>query len=127
MSRDRDSRINEGGQWWHPDNDKLMSQLSVGVRNELKHRIINTNIKREKLQLDESSERMTQLLHREIARYNKRVDAAVKKKRDLEQVDLYRKIARKLAECNMSLARKCRKNKIEIEKVDIHGKATCYR
>jgi hypothetical protein len=118
---------NDAANWWHPDNDELMFQLSIGVQNELKHRIQHTNIKREKLQLDESSERMTQLLQREIARYNKRLDAAAKKKRDLEQVDTYRKIARRLLECNISLARKCRKNKIEIEKVVVHGNATCYR
>jgi hypothetical protein len=113
--------------WWHPDNNDLAQQLSVGILNELKHRITHTNIKREKLQLHESSERIRQLFQREIARYTKRLDAAAKKKQDVERVDMYRAIARRLLECNLSLARKCLKNKIPIEKVVVHGKATCYR
>jgi hypothetical protein len=119
--------ISAADKWWHTDNNDLALQLSVGIRNELKHRILHTNIKREKLQLDECSQRIRELFQREITRYTKRLEAAAKKQSDLGRVDLYRRIARRLHECNLSLARKCRKNNVAIEAVVVHGKATCYR
>jgi hypothetical protein len=117
----------ETEKWWHSDNDDLTTQLSPGILNELQQRILHTNIQREKLQLNESSERIRQLFQREIQRYNKRMDAVQKKKKDLERINLYKTIARQLMHCNHSLAKKCRKNNIEIEKFVVHGTASCYR
>ncbi len=113
-------------QWWHDDMSEKAAKLSNGVLNEMRRRIETTRVNKEKLELNESSERMNTFFDKEIARYTKRVES-VKKKRDVEQsIETFKYIVRKLLECNISLAKKCRKHNIEIEKVVVFGKAVCY-
>jgi len=50
----------------------LAGQLSRAVLNEMKRRILGTNIKKEKLALNENSDRMKSSFEREIKRYQKR-------------------------------------------------------
>ena len=52
--------------------NQYVQQLSKGILNEMKKRILNSNIKKEKLELNEDSQRMTEFFQREIERYNKR-------------------------------------------------------
>jgi hypothetical protein len=103
-------------QWWHDNMSPLASQLSNGVLNEMKKRIETTNIRKHKLALDEDSERMTAFFNAEIARYEKRKDTQKKKQ---DKLDLFKRIIRELVDCNLSLARKCRANNVDIEKVRI--------
>ena len=58
--------------WWNPSMNQYAQQLSKGVLNEMKKRILNSNIKKQKLELNEDSQRMTEFFQREIERYNKR-------------------------------------------------------
>ena len=58
--------------WWNNSFQVLAGQLSKGVLNEMKRRITGSNIKREKLQLHEDTQRMRQFFEREIARHKKR-------------------------------------------------------
>ena len=58
--------------WWHPTLNALAEQLSKGCLNEMKKRIQNSNIKKQKLKMDEDSQRMREFFQREIERYNKR-------------------------------------------------------
>lgn len=113
-------------QWWHDDMSEKAAVLSTGVLNEMKRRIETTNIGKEKLTLNESSERMKVFFDKNIARYEKRLATMKKKRDDAQSLEKHKSIARKLLECNISLAKKCRKNKIEIEKVVVFGKAVCY-
>jgi hypothetical protein len=101
--------------------------LSTGVLNEMKCRIEKTNINKEKLTLNESSDRMNVFFDKNIERYTKRLDATKKKREEAQSIDKYKSIVRKLLECNISLTKKCQKNRIEIEKVVVFGKAVCYR
>ena len=103
-------------------------QVSKGVLNEMKRRIMTSNIQKEKLQLDESTERMRQFFEREIKRYSTRKDNMKKKSEETdEKLETYRQILRQLVECNVCLATKCRKNNIDIQKVRVHGNACSWR
>jgi hypothetical protein len=114
-------------QWWHDDMSDKAALLSNGVLNEMKRRIEKSNIQKEKLTLNESTDRMKKFFDREILRYQKRQEAMNKKREDAKSIETYKSIVRKLLECNISLAKKCRKNKIEIQKVIVFGKAVCYQ
>jgi hypothetical protein len=103
--------------WWHDNLTELAAQLSKGVLTEMKRRILTRNIQREKLQLDEDSQSMRSFFEREIKRYTKRKEATRLKQTDLKD------IIRKLVLCNITLARKCRKNNIPIVKVPIQDDA----
>lgn len=67
--------------WWNPALNVFAEQLSKGVLNEMKKRIQTSNIKKEKLQLNEDTKRMREFFEREIERHNKR-KAKLKQKRD---------------------------------------------
>jgi hypothetical protein len=58
--------------WWNSSWNELATQLSSGILNEMKKRILTSNVKKEKLQLDDKSEKMKEFFEREIQRYNKR-------------------------------------------------------
>jgi len=62
-------------QWWHEDMTNHAAQLSKGVLNEMKRRIQTSNIQKEKLQLDENTDRMKQFFIKEIKHYTKRKEA----------------------------------------------------
>ena len=113
-------------QWWHDDMSEKAAKLGNGVLNEMKRRIEKTNINKEKLTLDESSKRMNVFFDKNVTRYEKRMESLKKKRDEEKSVEKYKSIVRKLLECNISLAKKCRKNKIDIEKVVVFGKAVCY-
>jgi len=83
-------------------------QLSNGVLNEMRKRILTSNIQLEKLQLDENTQRMRDFFEREIATYSKRKQHVQEQKQD------HSKLIRKLVRANISLARKCTKNMIPI-------------
>ena len=107
---------------------ELAGQLSKGVLNEMKNRIVSSNIKKEKLVLGESTDRMKQFFEREVKRYENRKQIMKKKQEEgAGQLDAYRQMIRELVQANCSLAAKCRKNKIEIQKVMIRGSATSWR
>ena len=99
-------------------------QLSKGVLNEMKNRILKSNIQKEKLQLNESTDRMKQFFEREIKRYQNRKENM--KRNSSTTLDTYRGIIRELVQCNISLAKKCQKNNIEITRVKIHGDASSW-
>jgi hypothetical protein len=107
---------------------ELAAQLSNGVQNEMRRRITTSNIKKEKLQLHESTVRMKQFFEREIKRYNTRKNNMKKKQQqESDLLDMYRQMLRELVQANISLAVKCKKNEIEIEKIQICGKASSWR
>jgi cobalamin-dependent methionine synthase I len=106
-------------QWWHDNMTPLTAQLSNGVLNEMKRRIENSNIRKQKLTLDENTERMTAFFKAEIQRYQKRKDTQKKRQAELEKLDLFKRIIKQLVDCNLSLARKCKTAGIAIEKVRI--------
>jgi hypothetical protein len=106
-------------QWWHDNMSSLTAQLSNGVLNEMKRRIETSNIRKQKLSLDENSERMTAFFQAEIKRYQKRKDNQKKRQAELEKLDLFKRIIKQLVNCNLSLARKCKTANIPIEKVRI--------
>jgi len=113
-------------QWWHEDMTNHAAQLSKGVLNEMKRRIQTSNIQKEKLQLDENTDRMKQIFIRELKRYTKRKEA-MRLKQDqpaTNNVAAYQDIIRKLLECNESLTKKCKKHVILTESV--HLWATIY-
>ena len=58
---------------------ELAGQLSKGVLNEMKSRIVSSNIKKERLVLGESTERMKQFFEREVKRYEIRKQNMQKK------------------------------------------------
>ncbi len=98
---------------WHDSMTDLATQLSNGVLTEMKRRILTSNIQKEKLQLDEDTDRMRHFFEREIARYNKRKQYVNAQKHD------HSELINQLVKCNISLARKCVKNNIAITKVPI--------
>jgi hypothetical protein len=88
----------------------------------MKRRILSSNIQKEKLKLDESTERMKQFFKREIKRYTKRKDSMKLKQQKQETTDnasVYQDIIRKLLDCNKSLAKKCKSNFILTESVHL--------
>jgi hypothetical protein len=111
-------------QWWHDDMSLLAAQLSNGVLNEMKRRIHTSNIRKHKLTLNEDTERMTAFFNAEIRRYQKRKDTQKKKQ---DKLDLFKDIIKQLVDCNISLARKCRNSKIDIEKVTINDQAFSWK
>ena len=111
--------------WWHNDMSEIASQLSQGVLKEMKHRILTSNIQKEKLTLNESSPRMKAFFEKELIRYTNRKESLKQKNKDKE-LQKYKDIIRMLAQCNIELAIKCQKNNIKIEKITIHGDATCW-
>jgi hypothetical protein len=77
----------KSNQWWHDDMSMHATQLSKGVLTEMKRRILSSNIQKEKLQLNESTERMKQFFLREIKRYTKRKDSMKLKQQQQETTD----------------------------------------
>ena len=53
--------------WWNPALNEFANQLSKGILNEMKKRILNSNIKKEKLELAENSERMKDFLEERLS------------------------------------------------------------
>jgi hypothetical protein len=111
-------------QWWHDEMNELAGQLSKGVLNEMKRRIRTSNIQKEKLTLDEDTDRMRQFFEREVLRYTKRKDAQRLKAQTLANsgtgnAQQYQDIIRKLLECNQSLAKKCKSYCIKAERVHV--------
>jgi hypothetical protein len=106
-------------------------KLSSGVLNEMKRRILNSNIQKEKLSLDEASVRMRQFFHREIERYTKRQQRVKEKQETVmlteKQLRAYQQAMTDILKCNLSLAKKCQKNNVVIERVNIVGSAFSYR
>lgn len=100
--------------WWHDKIQPLADQLSKGILAEMKRRILTSNIQKEKLELNEDTARMRQFFEREICRYQKRKQYVQNQK----QQD-HMQLIRQLVECNISLARKCAKNKIPLAKISI--------
>ena len=86
--------------WWNPALNALAQQLSKGALNEMKRRILGTNIKKEKLQLDEDTQRMREFFAREIQRHNKR-----KQQLKQRQNKLY-SITKQLQEVQQQLTKK---------------------
>ena len=82
----------------------------------MKRRITTSNIQKEKLQLNEDTDRMKAFFEREIKRYNHRKDSMRLKQ---QSTDKYRDIIRALLIYNQSLATKCQGNRIPIEKVHV--------
>jgi len=111
-------------QWWHDEMNELAGQLSKGVLNEMKRRIRTSNIQKEKLTLDENTDRMRQFFEREVRRYTKRKDAQRLKAQTpanggTGNAQQYQDIIRKLLECNQSLAKKCKSYCIKAERVHV--------
>jgi hypothetical protein len=106
------------------------SQLSSGVLNEMKRRILSSNIQKEKLALNESGDRMKRFFQREIERYKKRKDAMNQKQKQSDQLqtqlEKYQQALTKILQCNLELAKKCQKHGIEIQKMTIIGSAFSY-
>jgi hypothetical protein len=93
---------------WNNNNDSmsaLASQLGKGVLNEMKIRILTSNIKKEKLKLTDSSQSMKPFFERENKRYETRKQNTKKKQNN---IDLYRQMIRELVQANLSLAAKCK-------------------
>jgi hypothetical protein len=79
----------------------LASQLSKGVLNDMKIRILTSNIKKEKLKLTNSSQSMKSFFEREHKRYKTRKQNTKKKQ---DKIGLYRQMIRELVQANLSLA-----------------------
>ena len=127
---------NENNQtWWNAAMQHLAVQLSKGVLNEMKQRILKTNIKKERLALDENTDRMRDFFDREIRRYNNRKEATKLKQQEIalikEKVEAmkarYRKIIRELLLHNQSLYKKCDKHDILTERVRVWGDVHSWR
>ena len=73
-------------QWWNPALNILAEQLSKGVLNEMKRRILGSNIKKQKLTLNEDTERMRQFFEREIQRHTKRKQKLNQKNKTLQLI-----------------------------------------
>jgi len=80
-------------QWWDNTFSNLAENLTVGVLNEMKKRILNTKIKGEKLELEENSTRMRQFFERETKRYENRKSNLIKKLVNPENQALRTKVA----------------------------------
>jgi hypothetical protein len=61
-----ESNIQNTQGWWNPTMGELAKQLSKGILNEMKKRILTSNIKKEKLQLNEQSDRMKDFFQRKL-------------------------------------------------------------
>ena len=72
--------------WWHPALSTVATKLSQGVLNEMKKRILSSNIQKEKLTLAEDSPAMRSFFDREIARYTKRKETLNHKNNEHEQL-----------------------------------------
>jgi hypothetical protein len=116
------SQTTISNQWWHDEMSNHASQLSKGVLTEMKRRVLSSNIQKEKLMLNENTDRMKQFFLREIKRYTKRKDAMKLKEKQQQTTDnasVYQDIIRKLLDCNKSLAKKCKSNFILTENVHL--------
>ena len=80
---------------------ELAGQLTRGVLNEMKKRIQTSNIKKQKLELDENSQRMKEFFEREINRYERRKQTTLaNQQRNVGEVErLQDALTRKEAEC----------------------------
>ena len=116
----------ENEQWWHDDLSPLASQLSKGILNEMKQRILKSNIQKEKLTLNESTQRMKIFFERELTRYKNRKESLKQNNTQKAQVEKYKLMLQKLMKCNIELSIKCQKNKIQIEKTTIQGQISCW-
>jgi hypothetical protein len=92
-------------QWWHDDMSPYASQLSKGVLNEMRHRILTSNIQKEKLERTESTDRMKAFFKKEIVRYSKRKENLKKKVKDAEsaaeKISMYKDMIKELVQCNV--------------------------
>jgi hypothetical protein len=71
--------MNENEQWWNGAFSGIAGQLTKGVRNEMRKRILQTKIKGEKLSLGENTCLMREFFERELKRYqNRRANLAKK-------------------------------------------------
>ena len=117
-------------QWWHDDMTSLAAQLSQGILNEMKRRITSSKINKEKLKLNESTDRMKSFFEREITRYTNRMEALKQKKIETdnqkEQYEKYKDLLKKIMRNNIELAIKCQKNNIKMEKVTLHDQISCW-
>ena len=74
-------------QWWHENLNSFAEQLPKGVLNEMKLRIENGNIRKEKIMMNEDTDRIKEFFNREIERYKKRLnkqDELQKSQKDLD-------------------------------------------
>ena len=108
----------------------LASQLSTGVLNEMKRRILSSNIQKQRLQLRDSTPAMHQFFQREIQRYNKRKEKSKRKVQEADQLlkrlAAYEDAMTRILKCNLALAKKCKDNNIKVSKVNIVGSAVSY-
>ena len=74
-------------QWWHDDMQSLALQLSAGVLKEMRNRIMKSSIQKEKLVLDENTQRMRDFFTREIARYVKRITGVNARKQVVQECE----------------------------------------
>jgi len=58
--------------WWNPVFNDLATELTPGILAEMKTRVENTHIQKQKLQLSEETPRMKEFFEREVRRYHKR-------------------------------------------------------
>ena len=86
--------------WWSPAMNILADQLSKGVLNEMKKRILKSNIRKQRLTLDEDSKRMREFFEREIQRHNKKRANLKHKQRTLQS------ITKQLQEVQQALSKK---------------------
>lgn len=70
--------------WWHPCMAALAAKLSAGVLNEMRRRISTSNIQKEKLVLDEDTDRMRSFFDREIQRYTTRQTNQQQKRKQIQ-------------------------------------------
>jgi len=85
QNQDQKTEQTSQSQWWHADLNHLASQLSRGMLNDMKRRILTSNIKKEKLTLNENGERIKEFFEREISRYQRRQASLTAKKREIAQ------------------------------------------
>jgi hypothetical protein len=98
----KEETVEQQQKWWHDSMSALASQLSKGVLNEMKTRILTSNIKKEKLKLtSDSSQSMKSFFEREHKRYETRKQNTKKKQ---DNIDLYRQMIHELVQANLSLA-----------------------
>ena len=121
--------MTDNNKWWHDDLSPIAAQLSKGVLNDMKRRILTSKIHKEKLQLNESTERMKSFFERELKRYSHRMETLkqknIKAENQKEEIEKYINILKKMKQCNLELAIKCQKNNIKIENIAVHGQASC--
>ena len=66
--------------WWSPALNVLAEKLSQGCLNEMKRRILKSNIQKQKLKLNEDTQRMRDFFEREIKRHNNRKQKLTERK-----------------------------------------------